>query len=169
MEILFKNVTTLDEEKYFELVKFHNKKNNLKYHLYTAAIAFCMVVGIAFQIHQKTYISLVILAVALVGFLAYRTFTPYKKTKQEVEGDKIKNNLVNTYIFYDKKIIIKNINGKDELKYHKLYKVYENKNAFYLYLDKNNTLIVQKDGFKIGTSKDFKNFIKKKVKFKFKK
>ena len=169
MEILFKNITTLNEEKYLDLVKFHNKKNNLKYHLYTAAISFCIIVGIAFQIRQKTYNSLVILSIALVVFLVYRTFMPYKKTRQEAEGEKIRNNLVNTYIFYDKKMIIKNINGKDELKYYKLYKVYENKDAFYLYLDRNNTLIVQKDGFKIGKAEDFKNFIKKKVKFKFKK
>ena len=38
MEILFKNITTLNENEYKELIKFHGKKNNLKYYLYTAVM-----------------------------------------------------------------------------------------------------------------------------------
>ena len=31
MEILFKNVTTLNKDEYIELIKFHGQKNNFKY------------------------------------------------------------------------------------------------------------------------------------------
>lgn len=168
MEILFKNVTTLNKDEYMELVKFHNAKNNFKYYLYTAVMGLILIIGISYQIYLRNYISLTLLALIFIGFLAYRFIEPYRKTEKEIKGEKVQGNLVNTYIFYDKNFVVKNKYGKDTLKYRKLFKVYENDSAFYLYISKEDVFIVEKDKFEIGNSRDFKNFISRKVGYKFK-
>lgn len=168
MEILFKNTTTLNTDEYVELINFHGKKNNLKYYLYTATMGLILIIGIAYQIYFKNYVSLTLLALIFIGFLAYRLIEPYKKTEKEMNGEKIQGNLVNTYIFYDKNFVVKNKYGKDTLKYRKLFKVYENDNVFYIYISKEDVFIVEKDKFDIGNPEDFKKFISKKVGHKFK-
>lgn len=169
MEILFKNTTTLNKDEYLELIKFHGKKNNLKYYLYTAGMALILIIGISYQIHLKNYVSLTLLSLILVGFLAYRFIEPYRKAEKEVNGEKVKGNLVNTYIFYDTNFVVKNKYGRDTLKYRKLFKVYESTDVFYLYISKEDVFIVEKDKFQIGNAQDFAEFMSKKVGYKFKK
>lgn len=168
MEILFKNVTTLNKDEYIELIKFHGHKNNFKYYLYTAIMGLILIIGMSYQIILRNYISLTLLALIFIGFLAYRFIEPYRKAEKEMKGEKVQGNLVNTYIFYDKNFVIKNKYGKDTLKYRKLFKVYDNDNVFYLYISKEDVFIIEKDKFEIGNSDKFKEFIHKKVGYKFK-
>lgn len=168
MEILFKNVTTLNKDEYIELIKFHGQKNNFKYYLYTAIMGLILIIGMSYQIILGNYISLTLLALIFIGFLAYRFIEPYRKAEKEMKGEKVQGNLVNTYIFYDKNFVIKNKYGKDILKYRKLFKVYDNDNVFYLYISKEDVFIIEKDKFEIGNSDKFKEFIHKKVGYKFK-
>ena len=107
MKILFKNTTTLNKDEYIELIKFHGKKNNLKYYSYTAVMALILIIGMSYQIVLKNYISLLLLALIFIGFLAYRLLSPYKKAEKEMNGEKLQGNLTNTYIFYDKNFIVK--------------------------------------------------------------
>ena len=58
--------------------------------------------------------------------------------------------------------------GSDKIAYYKLYRVFETKNYFYLYLDKTNILVLDKSGFLLGTIQDFKRFMKHKMWLKFK-
>lgn len=167
MKILFKNTTTLNKDEYIELIKFHGKKNNLKYYSYTAVMALILIIGMSYQIVLKNYISLLLLALIFIGFLAYRFLSPYKKAEKEMNGEKLQGNLTNTYIFYDKNFIVKNKYGKDNLKYRKIFKVYENDNVFYLYISKEDVFIIEKNNFEIGSSSEFKKFISKKVGYKF--
>ena len=55
---------------------------------------------------------------------------------------------------------------KTRVYYFKLHKVFETKDYFYLYLDEDTAFLVSKSGFKLGTPKDFSEFIKKKCIFK---
>lgn len=168
MKILFKNITALNKDEYLELIKFHGKKNNLKYYSYTAVMGLILIIGMSYQIILKNYVSLILLALIFIGFLAYRFIEPYRKSEKEIKDEKIQGNLINTYIFYDENFVVKNKYGKDTLKYRKLFKVYENNNAFYLYINKEDVFIMEKDKFEIGNSEDFKEFISKKIGYKFK-
>ena len=58
--------------------------------------------------------------------------------------------------------------GSFKLRYYKIYRAYENKNYFYLYLNKDYAFIIEKSGFIIGNKDEFRNFIKSKFRFKFK-
>lgn len=168
MEILFKNTTTLNKDNYLDLIKFHGKKNNFKYYSYTAVMALILIIGMSYQIILKNYISLILLALIFIGFLAYRLLSPYKKAEKEMKGEKLQGNLTNTFFFYDKNFIVKNKYGKDSLKYRKIFKIYENDDVFYIYINKENVFIIEKNNFEIGSSSEFKKFISKKVGYKFK-
>lgn len=168
MEPLFKNKTILSKKNYNNLVKFHQKKNNWKYWLYTAIFFILLIVLISFHIVNHNYLFTIILFCFLFFFLIYRFLYPYYKIGKEFKSNKIQNNLVNYYFFYDKFFKVKNQLGSSKIKYHKLHRVYENGNYFYLYLDDTNAFIIDKCGFTIGDSETFKKFIKNKVWFKFK-
>ena len=100
MKILFKNITALNKDEYLELIKFHGKKNNLKYYSYTAVMGLILILGMSYQIILKNYVSLILLALIFIGFLAYRFIEPYRrKSEKEIKGEKIQGNLINTYIF----------------------------------------------------------------------
>ena len=69
MKILFKNITALNKDEYLELIKFHGKKNNLKYYSYTAVMGLILIIGMSYQIILKNYVSLILLALIFIGFL----------------------------------------------------------------------------------------------------
>lgn len=168
MELLFKNKTTLSSKNYIELVKFHQKKNNWKYFLYTGFFSILLIICISIQIAYKYYLSAVMIFLCFFGFLAYRFIEPYYKTKKEYQSEKVQKNLVNYYLFYEKYFKVKNKMGNFKLRYYKIYKAYENENYFYLYLNKDYAFILEKSGFITCNENDFKKFIKNKLRFKFK-
>ena len=51
----------------------------------------------------------------------------------------------------------------------KLHKVFETKEYFYLYVNEDTAFLVSKNGFKLGNSNDFSEFIKKKCLLKYSK
>ncbi len=169
MEALFKNKTTFSQENYMKLVAFHQKKNNWKYWLYTATFSILLIICLAFQLIAKDYLFVFICLFILFGFLAYRFINPYHKTRKELSSDKVQNHMINYYFFYEKYFKIKNKLGTSKLKYYKLYKVYETKEYFYLYIAKDYAFILDKNGFEIGSTKQFSQFMKHKMRFKFSK
>lgn len=168
MEPLFKNKTVMSRENYIHLLEFHQKKNNWKYWLYTAFFSVSFIFCTAVHIVNKNYSFALLFFLFFFGFLLYRFIEPYRKTEKELQSDKIQNNLVNYYFFYEKCFKVKNKLGNNTVKYHKLYKAYENENYFYLYLNKNVAFIIDKSGFTIGNEKSFEKFLKNKMWFKFK-
>ena len=59
--------------------------------------------------------------------------------------------------------------NKKTIYYFKLFKVFETKDYFYLYIDEDTAALVSKKGFEIGTAEEFSNFIRKKCLLKFSK
>lgn len=163
MDIRFQNTTEYNINEYKKFVEFHAEKYNFKYHLYTifimALIIFCMVLQFS-----NGNIFLGISFVLVLGiFLFYRILHPLFLTKKEASSKKVQKKMKNTYTFYDNFAIISN--GKDnvKLKYYRFYKIFEEEDRFYLYLDKNHSYILLKNNFSIGNANDFYSFIKKKL------
>ena len=74
-----------------------------------------------------------------------------------------------TFYFYKSYIKVKCGRKFDRLKYFELHKIFETKEYFFLYTDEEHSLIISKDGFEIGTAKQFAEFIKRKCPLKYKK
>lgn len=166
MKKLFENTTTYNSEIYTEFVKFHNQKYNLRYNLYTlfmlVLIIFCMVLQF---LHGNMNLGILFVFVMVI-FIVWRVFHPYFFVKKEANSNKVKKQLTNTYSFYNNYMEIKNINNTVKLKYYKLYKIFETKDCFYLYINKNYSYVLSKDKFSVGNSEDFYKFIKKKLWYK---
>ncbi|MCI9039703.1 MAG: YcxB family protein [Clostridia bacterium] len=168
MKPLFQNKTTLSKNIYIELLAFQQKKFGWRYTAYTAIFSLLFILLISLLFANHYFIHGFIFFVIFVCFSAYQFIQPTHKNTKEFHSDKVQNNLVNTYSFYENYFVIKNTMGSDKIFYHKLYRVFETKNYFYLYLDKTNILVLDKSGFLLGATQGFKEFIKHKMWLKFK-
>lgn len=166
MNKLFENTTTYNSTEYRKFLEFHNKKYSFKYNLYTLFILFLLIFCMILQfMNSNINLGCLFLTVAIC-FLAYRIFRPYFFVKKESNSDKVKKQLTNTYSFYDKYMEIKNRNDFIKLKYYRLYKIFETDDSFYLYMNKDYSFVLSKNGFSIGKQEDFYKFIKKKLWFR---
>lgn len=167
MKPLFQNKTTLSKNIYIELLAFQQKKFGWRYTAYTAIFSLLFILLISFLFAHHYFAHGFVFFAIFVCFSAYQFIQPTHKNTKEFHSDKVQNNLVNTYSFYKNYFVIKNTMGSDKIAYYKLYRVFETKNYFYLYLDKTNILVLDKSGFLLGTIQDFKRFMKHKMWLKF--
>ena len=165
MKPLFKNITIYNSRNYNQFIKFHGEKFNFSYNMYTfvmlALMLYCMILNII----QKNLIFILLFLAMFILTIVFRMILPlkrYQKTKKKLSNNK-ENKF--TFTFYKFHFTVE----KKSFSYLKLYKVFETKNYFYLYTDEENAILVNKEGFKLGTAAEFTNFIKRKCLFKYSK
>lgn len=163
MEIRFQNTTTYNLSEYKKFVEFHAKKYGFKYHLYTLFVMMLLIFCMVLQFCYGNITLGILFVFALVIFIFYRLLHPLFFTKKEATSKKIQKQMTNTYTFYDDFVTISNGNDNVKLKYRQFYKVFEESDRFYLYLNKNHSYILLKNNFSIGKQEDFYTFIKKKL------
>ena len=163
MKPLFKNITIYNSKNYNQFIKFHGEKFNFSYNAYTlvmlALMLYCIILNI---IHKNFLLFLLFLAMFALTIL-FRMYLPvkrYQKTKKKFSENKQTSVTIDFFKLYFK------IEQK-VYPYIKLYKVFETEEYFYLYLDEENAVLVNKNGFKLGTVEEFTDFIKKKALFKY--
>ena len=122
MEKLFENKTTYNKETYFDFLKFHNKKFNLSYMIYTVIWSIVLLLCIYLAFASGNRIQGVIVTIILAGFIIYRICRPQKVVNKELNSDKISANSTNTFSFFDKNFEVKNKNGSFAYKYFMLKK-----------------------------------------------
>lgn len=164
-EILFKNITKYNTKNYNQFIEFHNKKYALSNNFYTILMTILLIYCVIFNI-KISNISFIFLFVALlIGFLLLRVYFPmkrYQNTQKKLRNIKEVRytfSFYNLYFLLDEKVVY----------YFKLYKVFETKDYFYLYINPDYSMLVNKNSFEIGTSDDFRKFIKKKCLLKYRK
>jgi len=165
MKPLFKNITIYNSKNYNQFIKFHGEKFSFSYNLYTFVMLGLLLYCIILNIIQKD-ILLFLLFLALFAFIIiFRMVLPakkYQKTKKKFAQNKETKISIDFFKFYFKI-------EQEIYPYFKLYKVFETKDYFYLYVDEQNAVLVNKNGFKIGNLEDFTTFIKKKAFLKYSK
>lgn len=165
MKPLFKNITKYNSKNYEQFIEFHGEKFNFSYNMYTIVMSVLLIYCIILNIVQKEiWLILLFLALLILLFLIrmYFPMKRYQKTKKKYSKNK---ETTISFVFYKYFFSF----GKKNVPYLKLYKVYETKDYFYLYLDEENAVLVSKSGFKIGNVEEFSEFIKKKCFFKYRK
>ena len=124
-------------------------------------IIYCLILNIM----QKNIIFILLFFAILFFMYLFRMYLPikrYEKTKQNFETNEQTSVTFTFFKFYftvDQKAY----------PYMKLYKVFETEEYFYLYIDEEKAVLINKQGFKLGTVEEFTNFIKKKCLFKYSK
>lgn len=167
MKILFKNNTKYTKQNYNAFIEFHRNKYGKKALLKIGVLVLCILYIIIFNVIHKNW--KVIIGFLTVGIILY-LLNHLKIQKQSTSNKKIVNQQKTfTFYFYEKHIKIKCGRKFDRLKYFEIHRVFETPTHFFLYTDEEHSLIISKEGFEIGTSEDFTNFIKKKCLLKYKK
>jgi len=169
MKLLFKNTTTYTKEIYDEFLIFHNQKFKYSYILYTAVIIALILYLIIMQVKNHNITLAIILSSILSGFFLWRYLHPISVVQKEYKSEKILKNEQFTFKFYEKFFTIENAKLINKMKYHKLRKIFETQNFFYLYVDKTHSYLIQKSKFINNESSNFSFFIKKKCRFKYRK
>ncbi len=149
MKPIFKNVTKYSNKSYKEFVNFHNKKYGATYTFFTVLFTILLLYCLILSIKEKQIHMVLIFILTIVFLLFWRIYMPLDKYRKELNNNSKK--------------------GKSEVYYFRLYKVFETEKFFYLYLNKEYAAVVSKDGFEIGNSNDFSEFIKKKCMLRYSK
>ena len=164
-EILFKNITKYNSKNYNQFTEFHNKKYALSNTFYTIIMTILLIYCIILNIKKLNVPFIFLFITLLIGFLLWRIYFPmkrYQKTQKELSNIKEASytfSFYNLYFLLDKKAIY----------YFKLYKVFETKDYFYLYINPDYAMLVSTSGFELGSAEDFGKFIRKKCLFKYRK
>lgn len=165
MKPLFKNITIYNSKIYNQFVKFHEDKFNFSYTIYTLIMSLLIIYCIVLNIIQKNVLFVFLFLFMLIFTIFIRIYLPIKrfeKTKKKYSKNKQTSYHFTFYRFHF------TVEGKTYL-YSKLYKIFETNDYFYLYIDQESAVLVSKNGFKLGTAKEFSDFIKRKCFFKYNK
>lgn len=161
MKILFKNTTKYDKENCDNFVNFHadkyGKKELLKYLLMFIVFVYMLIFNI---IYKNWYFILALIAILILAYFI-------NNKKQAKKQKKKKRVQEYTFYFYERYIKIKYKRQFDRILYLQIKKIFETDKNFFLYTDDKHSLILDKEGFTIGNSKQFSKFIKKKCPFKY--
>ena len=161
MRVLFKNTTKYNKENCNNFINFHTnkygKREIIKYILMFLVFIYIFIFNI---IYKNWYFFL---TVAIVIFIIYLV-NKRKNTKKNKARKRIKQY---TFYFYDRHIKIRYRRQFDRMLYFQIKKIFETEDNFFLYTDDKHSLILDKDGFEIGSAEEFSKFIKKKCPFKY--
>lgn len=165
MKPLFKNITIYNSKNYNQFIKFHGDKFNFSYNAYTIVMLVLILYCIVLNIIQKNIFLFLLFVTMFALTILIRMYLPgkrYQKTKKKFAEKKQTSITIDFFKFYFK--VEQNI-----YPYLKLFKVFETKDYFYLYIDEETAILVNKNGFQLGNAEEFTNFIKKQCLFKYSK
>ena len=169
LKILFKNSTKYNESVYMEFLEFHQKKFGLKYTLYTVSVIALLLFCVILEIKEDDFTLAIILCSIITVFFLWRYLHPISEVSKDFNSDKIQYEEIIHFYFYKNEFEVQNKSDTYAINYYNLYKIFENSDFFYLYVDKTHAMLLNKDGFSVGSAYDFSNFIRKKCWYKFKK
>lgn len=167
MKILFKNTTEYSKENYNEFAKFHTEKFGIKTLIKFGLVSLCLLYIIIINLINKNWRAIGIILLVCVIIYIINKIRLEKQVEDRKKTTKEKKKF--TFFFYDKYIKVKCGRKFERIRYFELYKIFQTNDYFFLYTDEEHSLILNKDGFEIGTSKGFDLFIKKKCPLKYKK
>lgn len=161
MKVLFKNTTKYDKENCNNFVNFHSNKYGKKELVKFIIIAIVFIYIFIFNIIYKNWYFFVVgaIVITLIYLINKKRNTKQKKTKKKIKQY--------TFYFYDRYIKIRYRRQFDRMLYFQIKKIFETEENFFLYTDDKHSLILDKNGFEIGSVEEFSKFIKKKCPFKY--
>lgn len=165
MKILFKNTTKYDKENRDNFTNFHQDKYGKREIIGAVLMAIAIMYILIFNIINLNWKFILLLIP--IGTLIY--FINRYATNKQKEKNKKQKNKEFTFYFYERYIKIKCKRQFERMTYFEIKKVFETNEKFFLYTDDKKSMILDKEGFEIGTSKKFAEFIKKKCPLRYRK
>ena len=162
MKVLFKNTTRYSRDIYETYLSFHQKKYHTAYQFYTAVVFFAFLFCITLQLLHDSYTLAVLTCSLLTVFILWRLLHPVAQIQKERSSEKITEEKQYRFVFYEKHFEIWDKHQFYVGKYFQLYRIWETKDFFYLYTEKNRAFLLSKTGFSVGNAADFSRFLQKK-------
>lgn len=168
MKMLYKNKTKYTKKVYQKFLEFHQSKYGNKYMFKTIVIILLLSFCIIINIKYSNYSPMFLFIFALIGFCFYSFFYPIKKVQREIKTEKFEKEKEFTFCFYENFFTISDGDFLEQIKYWKLYRVFETNYFFYLYINKDHAFLLDKSTFIKGNILNFSKFLKKKFLIKYK-
>lgn len=147
---------------------FHNKKYHFAYIAYTVFVLSFLLLFLIIQVKSHNLTLAFLACCGLTFFILWRFFRPVSDVKKEYKSDKIQKQTKFTFKFYHKLFTIEDDKQISTIKYYQLYRVFETRDFFYLYIDKSHSFLIDKSCFKKNSPDNFSKFIKKKCWWNYK-
>ncbi|MBQ7760616.1 MAG: YcxB family protein [Clostridia bacterium] len=166
---MIKCVVSYNKEVNEDLHKFNVLSNPWRLAIYIGATLISILLVILNRDSDFFAISVAILisVVCLDLVFVYSYFISPKLSMRNMrEADIVKSIIEFQDAFINITSEYKGKKTTDKLYYQQIYRAYEGKNAFYLFVDKYNTLVVTKKGLVVGTENELKSLLNDKIKSK---
>ena len=147
MKILYENTTTYTKKIYEEFLTFHSNTFKFSYFTVNAIMILLLLFILCMNIYYNFFLVAAILFIVLAIFIFMKYIRPISAVKNDYNSDKIQNEESFTFKFYDDKFSVENLSSIHIHKYSDLYRIYENLNFYYLYIDKTHSYILDKNNF----------------------
>ena len=135
--------------------------------LYSATVIGLILFCLILQIKYYNINIAILFCFGLTFFILWRLLHPISEISKEYKSEKIQKKKEYNFKFYDKYFTINDGNNIFNIKYFKLYKIFETNDFFYFYIDKNHAFLIDKKTFKNNATSSFSSFIQKKCWWKF--
>lgn len=154
---------------YTIFLAFHRQKYHITDTLHTVIVVVFILFCFIIQVKSHHFNLVFLIACSLTLYILWRFFRPICDITKEYKSDKIQKEKQFTYKFYAPFFTIEDEKEYSKIKYYELYKVFETKDFFYLYLDKTHAFLLDKSCFQKKKPSDFSKFIQKKCWWCYKK
>lgn len=177
MNKLFEAITTYTDGELKEFYKFSVRKKDVKaktlFFIGIVWLAFSFLIFMTILFSSITEIAILIVFSffnLLIVFVLMNEYICYPSVflKKHKEGNYFININVDTVTFYQDYIEITNQHSFTRISYYEVFRAYETKSNFYIYITNTNVAIINKMNFSIGTPQDLNNFLCYTIREKFK-
>lgn len=164
---LFKNETIYTAEAYQKFLQFHEMKYGQKQRFKMLMMIILIVYLMLVNLRYENWALAILFVFIAIAYIFYKIKFQSREVEKEFKEFKIKKEEIFTFIFYKNYFKIKYDNKYDIRSYFKIYKINENEQYIYIYMDEMHSYLLDKQGFVQGDVDDFKKFLKKKCFYKF--
>lgn len=169
-DILFMNTSKLKEEDITAFQTFAMKKYSIFIAITIAVVFGGLGVGLCFV---NTYIGIAILLAGIIGGLFFFPYLSRNQIKTQNSAIFDGKDYANSFEFYSDHFRVINIDNSasekeisQEFLYSELYKLVDYKQYIFIYINKNQSFLLNKTGMKKGTVAELIDFLKEKnIKF----
>ena len=175
MDKIFEAITTYTDEELKRFYKFLVRKKETKACVLCALGIAWLVFSVFFVLLISTDAEIAVTVVIiffnlLIAFVLMNEYISYPSLffKKHKNGNYFININVDTVTFYQEYIEIINEHSVTRISYYEVFKVYETKTNFYIFITDTQFAIVNKAYFSLGAPQDLHNFLCYTIKEKLK-
>lgn len=163
--VMIKNKTIYTKEKFLNFQKYHYfhqiKIIRIIFSLFGIFFLILSILGFTWKDYIFSFIELFFGLFLLIEFNT--PIIPILQANIILKSDSMIIGMENTFVFYDQYIEVVNSRSTSKIPYEEIYCYKENKDFFYIYLNKMSALLVEKEGITEGSLEELSKLLQQKI------